>query len=682
MKNHQRIKRPGSDLLLIFIFFAAAAALSGGLCGCDGCGTDEEWTPVDGGDGGDPGEGTDLFPDGMPDGVPDALPDGDVPADTVDEELGSCKITPSPEPFDNPSMDLHWGEGSTDLFPTYINVLHTPVVVDFVEEGPDEDMIPEVVFVSYNQIGPGVLRVFSGRAPHDMIYTIAGTGAPNDPDDTPLLHWDGHPAAGDLDGDGKPEVVVSKYEGGGMIAYKGDGSILWESTEPPQAEIRTNASVAIANIDGAGPPEIVVGRCVLDAGGSLLWCGTEGRGTNRQGPLSCVADLDGDTLMEVVAGRTVYDSDGNAILALPGGGDGADGFCAIADLFNGTVPGSMDGQPEIVRVVESILFIHDSVTGERLDRYDLPGGGRGGAPTVADFDGDTLSEVGVAGATRYSVFDIDTTSVLWSAVTEDDSSNVTASTVFDFNGDGTAEVVYNDEQRFMVFNGPDGTLLFEEWNPSRTRTEEPIVADVDNDGNAEIVFCANTEADFAGDGIPTPGQRIPGLEIWGSGDDTWVSALPVWNQHTFHITNVSVLGVIPTVEEPSWTAHNTYRLNSEGEAALSAPDLVGDAGPVSCVGTTMTICVSVGNLGEIRVGPGIEIAVYVGDPDAGGELVCSALTESNLNPGDWEEVCCDWENASTEPVELFVVVDASDAERECREDNVFSLGEQRCMPIG
>jgi hypothetical protein len=45
-------------------------------------------------------------------------------------------------------------------------------------------------------------------------------------------------------------------------------------------------------------------------------------------------------------------------------------------------------------------------------------------------------------------------------------------------------------------------------------------------------------------------------------------------------------------------------------------------------------------------------------------------------------VCCDWENASTEPVELFVVVDASDAERECREDNVFSLGEQRCRPIG
>jgi len=33
-------------------------------------------------------------------------------------------------------------------------------------------------------------------------------------------------------------------------------------------------------------------------------------------------------------------------------------------------------------------------------------------------------------------------------------------------------------------------------------------------------------------------------------------------------------------------------------------------------------------------------------------------------------------------VEIFVFVGAADAERECREGNVSSPGEHRCMPIG
>ena len=137
----------------------------------------------------------------------------------------------------------------------------------------------------------------------------------------------------------------------------------------------------------------------------------------------------------------------------------------------------------------------------------------GGAPTVADFDGDGHAEVGVAGGDRYTLFDPDcraaggdclAVGVRWATVTEDTSSNVTSSTVFDFNGDGASEVVYNDEERFMVLDGRTGRVVFEDWNPSQTRTEQAIVADADGDGQADIVFGANQCAAFAGNTIPAP----------------------------------------------------------------------------------------------------------------------------------------------------------------------------------
>jgi hypothetical protein len=81
-----------------------------------------------------------------------------------------------------------------------------------------------------------------------------------------------------------------------------------------------------------------------------------------------------------------------------------------------------------------------------------------------------------------------------SRVTEDDSSRVTSSSVFDFNGDGAAEVVYNDECFFRVYDGLTSEVLFKNNSPSRTRIENPVIADVDNDGNAEIVFCSNNDA--------------------------------------------------------------------------------------------------------------------------------------------------------------------------------------------
>ena len=107
----------------------------------------------------------------------------------------------------------------------------------------------------------------------------------------------------------------------------------------------------------------------------------------------------------------------------------------------------------------------------------------------------------------------------WARITEDDSSRVTGSTVFDFNGDGAAEIVYNDECFFRIYDGLTGAVLFKHNSPSRTRIENAVVADVDNDGNAEIAFVSNNDASSCSQGNDHPN----GLAVWGDASDTWVS---------------------------------------------------------------------------------------------------------------------------------------------------------------
>ena len=153
----------------------------------------------------------------------------------------------------------------------------------------------------------------------------------------------------------------------------------------------------------------------------------------------------------------------------------------------------------------------------------------------------------------------------WRRQTEDDSSKVTGSSVFDFNGDGAAEVIYNDECRFRIYNGLDGEVEFSEPSESRTRIEYPVVADVDNDGNAEIVFGTSNESGFCSEGLVE--QYNAGIEVWGDAGDYWVSARRIWNQHAYHVTNIKEDGSIPIVEPKSWLSHNgrlynTYRSQS------------------------------------------------------------------------------------------------------------------------
>jgi hypothetical protein len=271
-------------------------------------------------------------------------------------------------------------------------------------------------------------------------------------------------------------------------------------------------------------------------------------------------------------------------------------------------------------------------------------------------------------------------------ITEDDSSAVTGSSVFDFNGDGAAEVVYNDECFFRIYDGRNGDVLSKQPSPSRTRIENPAIADVDNDGNAEIVFPSNNEVSFCSVGSNYPN----GINVWGDQSDAWVSARRNWNQHAYHVTNVTEGGQIPMKEPESWKPYNgriynTYR--SQPRNYNVAPDLtvtgVQISSPDKACGTLsnlLTITARIDNKGDLRVGPGVQVTFYgywgmTKEPlyaDAMKTPIVTTL-QTSLEPGDSILVSVDYDaqfnTAGVIPDQIEVIVDEPNAESECLENN-------------
>jgi hypothetical protein len=84
-----------------------------------------------------------------------------------------------------------------------------------------------------------------------------------------------------------------------------------------------------------------------------------------------------------------------------------------------------------------------------------------------------------------------------------------------------------------------------------------VVADVDNDGSAEIVVVSNETTDDEA-GSPT-------VQVIRDAEDRWIQARRIWNQHTYHVTNVREDGTVPQWEPPHWRELNTYRTNAQIE---------------------------------------------------------------------------------------------------------------------
>ena len=359
--------------------------------------------------------------------------------------------------------------------------------------------------------------------------------------------WVSSPALAELDGQPGAEVVVAA--GDELWAFHADGSTYWNV---PTANIfETLSAPAIGNLDLDPEPEIVANLGgtveVREHDGTLAWSTAVPPYANPP----VLADLTGDGLLDLILTGWdddvwVYDyNDGTPQLVwtavLTSSMAGTFGAPAVADIDG-------DGSPEVMVSHYGALTAFNGEDGSVLWTTPLDPGNPGGV-SVADLDGD--GEINILTGMRYEfetnrfgmIYALNPDgSLLWSAIAEDSSSANNAS-VLDLNGDGAYEVAWNGkEQGFTIYNGADGTILFNEpLANSATGTDYPLFVDVDGDSNAEVV-------------VPT----IRGLVVFGQ-DGVWGEARPLWNQHSYHITNVNDDLTVPFSEANSWQVHNTYR---------------------------------------------------------------------------------------------------------------------------
>lgn len=536
------------------------------------------------------------------------VPESTEADNQVDSSL-TCEFAPTVGAVD-PALEWSWTASAVE--PGSLNVMMTPAVIDLTGDG-----VPEVVFASTASTGGSLVEIGILRA----LDGATGAELWNVTDPTLRVNTAASVAAADIDGDGRPEIVACDDSGVRLICFEHDGAFKWRSAALDGIYW---GAPSIANLDGAGLPEIVMGRTALDANGVVLWTGTGGLGSvGNTGPLSMVADVDLDGSPDVVAGNTCYNADGT----IKWSNTLADGHGAIAN-FDG------DPNPEIVLVTSGFVYLLEHTGSIKWGPIGIVGGGTGGPPTVADYDGDGLPEIGVAGASAYCVYE-HTGALKWSSGTQNGSSNRTGSSVFDFDGDGSAEVVYRDELFLRVYRGTDGMVLFTTEMSSCTWHEYVLVADVDADGNAELVAVANNNCGLGP-------QR--GVFVFGSASDSWVPTRRIWNQHTYHITNVNDDGSIPLVEPNNWLVppakpFNNYRQNvlSSG-VAQAAPDLTASHIKVTGDPAAATASARVGNGGSALIPLGVSVSFYNGDPTGGGQLLGTAPTTIALDPGEYQDV--------------------------------------------
>ncbi|MDQ3033401.1 MAG: hypothetical protein M3Y87_13365 [Myxococcota bacterium] len=494
----------------------------------------------------------------------------------------ACEYRPPVGPLE---LAVEWSwTGDAEVVPANDQVMMAPVVANLTDDDGDGDVdrddIPDVVFHSFpgsDYWNQGVIRAVSGRD-GSRLWPAADPGFRTSPG--------GEIAIAELDsGSLGPELAVcsssnsSSRTPGHLMILSAAGTVLRRFDTAPNDVPCGFDAPAIGDMDGDGTPEIVVRYVIAHADGTVVRRLRDEAGSG--GTYTTLANVDADPDLELVGSNAAYDYDGTALWDRTAGAPGRDsisgGPVAIADL-------DLDGDPELVIVTSGNHSIRavDARTGddhwgpfdinpmELMSQWSASPNG-GGPPTIANFDEDPYPEIAFAGGYAYVIFGHDGMRQWWYE-TVDRSSRVTGSSIFDFEGDGIAEVLYNDERTFRVFRGTDGAVLYERCNTSGTLREYPIVVDVDADDQAEIILMANNYAFGCLDG--SPGTN--GILVLGHPRGEWVRTRRIWNQHTYHVTNVEEDGRIPAREVANWTvpALNNFRQNVQPDGLFDAPDLV------------------------------------------------------------------------------------------------------------
>ncbi|MBI3270726.1 MAG: VCBS repeat-containing protein [Planctomycetes bacterium] len=378
----------------------------------------------------------------------------------------------------------------------------------------DGDGVPDlVVGTRTKRPDGGLVYAVSGKEGHAELWRRRGTDRVS-----------ATPAVGDVDGDGRPEVLYQGDPPNGKIVCVDakDGSTRWEYPPRGGGALPAGAGAVLANL-GAEVGLVVLaadecGGCTALAArdGRLLWR-REGGGHGHMGGVR-VVDVDGASPPEVVVAGALGPGDGRAALLCFSTRDGASrwerptgepvvGLPVVADwdgdglpdfavvttggkvlwvrgrdgvvLGEAQVKGPIgagpgvgdlegDGVPEVL--VESQEGTLTALALGASERWTFKGAGNGLAtPVVADVDGDGTPDVVAAFAGGVHCLR-GSRRLLWSRPVP---SKVHCIDVADADGDGVADVwAFAEQDRLYCFSGRDGEPL---WDHTATLSR-PIFA--------------------------------------------------------------------------------------------------------------------------------------------------------------------------------------------------------------
>ena len=389
--------------------------------------------------------------------------------------------------------------------------------------------------------------------------------------------WYSSPAVADLDGDGRPEVIGSGYS---IVVLDGEtGELAWrvssghDRTEPGAGNVgRTWPGVVVADIDGDGNLEIATahGAGYVSVYNHLGYfeTGWPQRPVSSELRGLAVFDLEADGAMEILVTGAVSDQI-NAWVFEHNGGVRA-GWPQLSDdsgyawgIFNdnaavGDVDG--DGFAEII-IPSDVHYINAyEENGAQIPAH-LMYGGKGwgkvgvwespetelrgwgtcsagddrseryranfahGASVIADLNADGTKEVIVTGnvydcipgyPSQYTgvyIFDadrsrFDASGFDWDVAPHDTGAPLSEDydlienaqpnpVIADLDGDGNKEILYASYDgrvhAFWLDKNEHGSWPYAVYNPAQgfyTFASEPVIADLDNNGTAEVIFAS------------------------------------------------------------------------------------------------------------------------------------------------------------------------------------------------